>query len=215
MMSKVDFKKELKHLYQPASGEFVAVDVPPMNYLMVDGHGDPNTARAYQDAIEALYAVAYKLKFMSKKELGRDYVVPPLEGLWWAADMDAFTIARDKSAWDWTMMIMQPEWITQAMFESAVAQVKEQKGLPALSHGEPRGLPLRLETYHEGLCLQILHIGSYEDEAPVLERLHQEFMPQNGYIPAGKHHEIYLSDPRRAAPDRLKTVLRQPVRRLG
>ena len=214
-MSKVDFKKDLKHLYQPPSREFVAVDVPPMNYLMIDGHGDPNTAPAYQEAIEALYAVAYKLKFMSKKELGRDYVVPPLEGLWWAANMDAFTVARDKSAWDWTMMIMQPEWITQEMFESAVAQVKEQKDLPALSDGQPRGLPLRLETYHEGLCLQILHTGSYEDEAPVLEGLHHEFMPQNGYVPAGKHHEIYLSDPRRVAPDRLKTVPRQPVRRLS
>lgn len=206
-MAKVDFKRELKHLYQPPAREFVTVDVPPMNFLMVDGHGDPNTARAYQEAIETLYAVAYKIKFLSKKMLGQDYVVPPLEGLWWAADMDTFTVARDKSAWDWTMMIMQPEWITQELFEAAVAQVQKSKTLPALPQ-------LRLETYQEGLSLQILHTGSYEDEAPVLERLHHEIMPQDGYVPAGKHHEIYLSDPRKVAPDRLKTVLRQPVKEI-
>jgi hypothetical protein len=205
-MSKIDFKKELKHLYQPSAKEFVVVDVPPMKFLMVDGHGDPNTAQAYQDAVEALYAVSYKLKFVSKKELGKDYVVPPLEGLWWAEDMEAFTAARDKSAWDWTMMIMQPEWITQEMVEEAVKQV-EKKGLPAPSK-------LRLETYHEGLSVQILHIGSYDDEGPTIARLHNEFMPENGYEEAGKHHEIYLSDPRKVAPDKLKTVLRQPVRKI-
>jgi hypothetical protein len=181
------------------------VDVPPMNFLMIDGHGDPNTAQEYQDAVEALYAVAYKLKFMSKREMGKDYVVPPLEGLWWAEDMETFTTARDKSAWDWTMMIMQPEWITQEMVEEAVKQV-EKKGLPALSK-------LYLETYHEGLSVQILHIGSYDDEGPTIARLHNEFIPENSYEEAGKHHEIYLSDPRKVAPEKLKTVLRQPVRK--
>jgi hypothetical protein len=204
-MSKIDFKKELKHLYRPSPKEFVVVDVPPMKFLMIDGHGDPNTAQEYQDAVEALYAVAYKLKFTSKKELGKDYVVPPLEGLWWAEDMEAFTAARDKSAWDWTMMIMQPEWITQEMVEEAVKQV-EKKGLPALSK-------LYLETYHEGLAVQILHIGSYDDEAPTIARMHA-FIDENGYEPAGKHHEIYLSDPRKVAPEKLKTVLRQPVRKI-
>jgi hypothetical protein len=205
-MSKIDFKKELKHLYRPSAREFVVVDVPPMKFLMVDGHGDPNTAQEYQDAVEALYAVSYKIKFMSKKELEKDYVVTPLEGLWWAEDMEAFTAARDKSAWDWTMMIMQPEWITQEMVEEAVKQV-EKKGLPALSK-------LRLETYREGLSVQILHIGSYDDEGPTIARLHNEFMPENGYEEAGKHHEIYLSDPRKVAPGKLKTVLRQPVRKI-
>jgi hypothetical protein len=205
-MSKIDFKKELKHLYRPSAKEFVVVDVPPMKFLMVDGHGDPNTAQEYQDAVEALYAVSYKLKFVSKKELEKDYVVPPLEGLWWAEDMEAFTAARDKSAWDWTMMIMQPEWITHEMVEEAVKQV-EKKDLPALSK-------LRLETHHEGLSAQILHIGSYDDEGPTIARLHNEFMPENGYEEAGKHHEIYLSDPRKVAPDKLKTVLRQPVRKI-
>jgi hypothetical protein len=204
-MSKIDFKRELKHLYRPSAKKFEVVDVPPMNFLMIDGHGDPNTAQEYQEAVEALYAVAYKLKFVSKKELGKDYVVPPLEGRWWAEDMETFTTARDKSAWDWTMMIMQPEWITQEMVEEAVKQV-EKKGLPALSK-------LYLETYHEGLAVQILHIGSYDDEAPTIARMHA-FIDENGYDPTGKHHEIYLSDPRKVAPEKLKTVLRQPVRKI-
>jgi hypothetical protein len=206
-MSKVDFKKELKHLYRPSAKAFTVVDVPSMQYLMADGHGDPNTAPAYQEAVEALYAVAYKLKFMSKRQLGKDYVVPPLEGLWWAEDMDSFTVDRDKSAWEWTMMIMQPAWITPEMFAEAVRQVEAAKGLPALSR-------LRLETYHEGLSVQILHLGPYDDEGPVLQRMHAEFVPQSGYEMAGKHHEIYLSDPRKVAPEKLRTVLRQPVRRV-
>jgi hypothetical protein len=203
--SIVDYKKESKHLYRPSTKEFVTVDVPPMQFLMIDGHGDPNTAQEYKDAIEALYAVAYKLKFTSKRELGRNYVVPPLEGLWWADDMETFTVKRDKSAWDWTMMIMQPEWITHDMLNEAVGQV-EKKGLPAL----PK---LRLETYHEGLAVQIMHVGSYDDEGPTLARMHHQFMPENGYEPAGKHHEIYLSDARKVAPEKLKTVLRQPVKK--
>jgi hypothetical protein len=206
-MSKVDFKKELKHLYRPSAKAFTVVDVPSMQYLMADGHGDPNTAPAYQEAVEALYAVAYKLKFMSKRQLGKDYVVPPLEGLWWAEDMDSFTVDRDKSAWEWTMMIMQPAWITPEMFAEAVRQVEAAKGLPALSR-------LRLETYHEGLSVQILHLGPYDDEGPVLQRMHAEFVPQSGYEMAGKHHEIYMSDPRKVAPEKLRTVLRQPVRRV-
>jgi hypothetical protein len=205
-MDKIDFKKELQHLYNPSSRDFSVVEVPEMQFLMVDGHGDPNTAPAYQEAVEALYGVAYKLKFMSKQQLGKDYTVPPLEGLWWADDMETFTVRLDKSAWDWTMMIMQPDWITPEMFTQAVAEVQKSKGLPALSK-------MRLERYAEGLSLQIMHIGSYDDEAPTLERLHREFIPQNGYVEVGKHHEIYLGDPRKTAPEKLKTVLRQPVAR--
>ena len=204
-MTKLDFKKQLKHLYLPSAREFVVVDVPPMQFLMVDGHGDPNTAQEYKDAIEALYAVAYRVKFASKKELDRDYVVPPLEGLWWAEDMQTFTTDRDKTAWDWIMMILQPDWITGEMFSGAVKHVERAKSLPAL----PK---LRLETYQEGMSVQILHVGSYDDEGPTLDRMHHEFMPQNGLEPAGKHHEIYLSDPRKVAPEKRKTVLRQPVR---
>ncbi len=206
-MSKTDFKKELRHLYQPSSREFSVVEVPPLSFLMVDGHGDPNKVPEYRHAVEALYAVAYRLKFLSKKELGQDYVVPPLEGLWWAADMATFTVRRDKDAWDWTMMIMQPDWIGRPMLEAAHAQVAKKGEQPALGK-------LRLETYNEGLCVQILHIGSYEDEAPTLHRMHHEFIPKRGYEMSGKHHEIYLSDPRRTAPEKLKTVLRQPVRKL-
>jgi hypothetical protein len=205
-MPKIDYKKELKHLYQPTAQEFAVVEVPPLNFLMIDGHGDPNTTPEYEAAVEALYAVAYKLKFASKKRMGMDYVVPPLEGLWWAEEMEAFTTRRDKSAWDWTMMIMQPEWIGQEMFQKATEQVEKQRQLPALA-------ALRLETYDEGLSVQILHVGSYEDEGPTLQRLHHEFMPLHGYEPAGKHHEIYLSDPRKVTPEKLRTVLRQPVRR--
>lgn len=207
-MDKIDFKRTLKHLYQPTGKEFSLVDVPAMQFLMLDGHGDPNTAPFYAEAVEALYGVAYKLKFMSKQELGRDYGVPPLEGLWWAANMASFTTSLDKSAWDWTMMIMQPDWITAEMVAEATAVVQKQKGLPALAH-------LRLETYREGLSVQIMHTGSYDDEAPTLHRLHHEFMPANGLVFNGKHHEIYLSDPRRVPPEKLKTVLRQPVARAG
>jgi hypothetical protein len=206
-VSKIDFKRTLKTLYGPSSRSFSIVDVPPMQFLMIDGHGDPNTASAYQEAVEALYAVAYGVKFVSKRELDRDYVVPPLEGLWWAEDIQAF-ISRDKGSWDWTMMIMQPEWVTEAMVEAATARAGESKDLPALGK-------LRLQTYHEGLSVQILHLGSYDDEAPTIARMHFEFMPAQGLMPAGKHHEIYLSDPRRVAPEKLKTVLRQPVREMG
>jgi hypothetical protein len=204
-MSKIDFKKELKQLYKPSGKQFAVVDVPPMQYLMIDGHGDPNTVQEYQAAIEALYAVSYKIKFMSKKELGQDYVVPPLEGLWWAKNMAAFTSERDKSQWDWTMMIMQPEWITPEMVDAAIQEVQKKKGLPGLSK-------LRLETYHEGLSVQIMHTGAYDDEGPILDKMHHEFAPENGYEMVGKHHEIYLSDFRKVAPEKLKTVLRQPVR---
>jgi hypothetical protein len=204
-MSKVDFKKEFKELFAPPK-KFVVVDVPEMQFLMVDGHGDPNVAQEYQEALEVLYAVAYKLKFNSKKQLGKDYVVPPLEGLWWADDMDSFTAARDKSQWDWTMMIMTPDWITPEMFAEALEQVHEGKNPTALDK-------VRLERYSEGLSVQIMHIGSYDDEGPILLKLHNEYLPENSYVENGKHHEIYLSDPRRVASEKLKTVLRQPIQK--
>ena len=204
-MTKIDFKKQLKHLYQPSSKAFAVVDVPPLQFLMIDGSGDPNSDPAYAAAVEALYAVAYRLKFLSKQALGQDYTVMPLEGLWWAEDMATFAGARDKSRWQWTMMIMQPDWIASEHYATACADVARKKN--------PVALPLmRFETYAEGLALQILHIGSYDDEAPTLARLHSEVMPAQGFTFNGKHHEIYLSDPRRVAAEKLKTVLRQPVR---
>jgi len=202
---KVDFKKELKQLYRPSAKQFDVVDVPEMNFLMVDGHGNPNIEQTYGEAVEALYAVAYKIKFMSKKRLDQDYVVPPLEGLWWALDMDAF-VTGQKDDWDWTMMIMQPKWITSEMFEEGSALAKKAKNPPALPN-------MRLQNYHEGLSIQIMHLGPYDDEAPTLAILHNEFIPENNFTMSGKHHEIYLSDPRKVKPEKLKTILRQPVKR--
>jgi hypothetical protein len=203
-MDKVDFKKTLKQLYIPPK-KFMTVDVPEMQFIMVDGHGDPNIAQEYQDAVEVLYAVAYKMKFISKKTMEKDYVVPPLEGLWWAEDMSTF-LTREKSEWDWTMMIMTPEWISVEIFDEAVEQVRQAKDPASLDQ-------VRLERYHEGLSVQIMHIGSYDDEGPVLAQMHSDFIPNNGFVENGKHHEIYLSDPRRVLPEKLKTVLRQPVRK--
>lgn len=199
---KTDFKKELDS-YRAKHREFRMVDVPPLQYLMVDGHGDPNSAQDYADAIATLYPVAYTLKFASKA-IGRDYVVMPLEAQWSAADMSAFTTDRDKSQWDWTVMIMVPDWITRAMYDEAVAAVAA-KDRPAILD------EVRLETLHEGLCVQTLHIGPYDDEAEVLAELHHEYVPSAGLRMTGRHHEIYLSDVRRVAPSKLRTILRQPV----
>jgi len=204
-VEKVDFKKTLKTLYNPPAGKFVIVDVPPLNYFMVDGAGDPNKAPAYKEAIEGLYAASYTLKFMSKEELSRDYVVPPLEGVWWAEDMTSFR-SRQKDNWLWTMLVMVPEFIDGTMAERAIAAAAKKKALRALSK-------LRFERLEEGQAVQTLHVGSYDDEGPILKRLHEEFLPENGLIEAGHHHEIYLSDPRKTAPQKLKTILRHPVRK--
>ncbi|MGS2619638.1 GyrI-like domain-containing protein [Micromonospora sp. LZ34] len=203
MTNKIDFKKTLE-AYHAQRGRFRVVDVPDLQYLMIDGHGDPNTSPAFTEAVEALYPVAYKLKFASKRDLGRDYVVPPLEGLWWAEDMASFTVARDKSRWDWTLMLMVPDWINQAMFITAVEQARA-KNQPA------RLDDVRLEALSEGRCVQTLHVGSFDDEADVLSQLHHEVIPDQGFRMVGTHHEIYLSDFRRAAPDKQRTILRQPV----
>jgi hypothetical protein len=200
---KTDFKKVLD-CYRARPGEFRIVDVPDLQYLMIDGHGDPNTAPAYPEVLAALYPVAYKLKFASKRELGRDYVVPPLEALWWATDMAAFTARRDKSQWDWTVMIMAPDWITGAMVEAARATVAATAPSSTLD-------ALRLDTLHEGRCVQTLHVGPYDAEAEVLAELHHGFIPTAGLRMTGKHHEIYLSDVRRVEPAKLRTILRQPV----
>jgi hypothetical protein len=202
-MRRVDHKKELKQLYGPSVRQVVEVEVPPMNFLMVDGRGDPNTALAYTEAVEALYGVAYALKFMVKRgPLAVDYKVMPLEGLWWVEDMSHFSMA-DKDQWLWTSMIMQPDLVDLASFEEAVAQVQKRKDLPALGR-------MRFERYHEGLSAQVMHVGPYADEVPTIERLHQ-YIAGRSYQRRGKHHEIYLSDPRRTVPEQLKTVIRQPM----
>ena len=204
-MTKVDLKKELKHLYNPSAKDIVTVDVPAMNYLMVDGTGDPNTAREAMDAIEALYPVAYALKFMVKKEQAIDYGVMPLEGLWWTDDMTQFT-PDNKDIWKWTYMIMQPQYVTEEMVQQALEQVAKKKSLPTLSK-------IRFESLHEGLSAQILHIGPFSEEGPTVQKLHT-YIKEKGYTFDGlkqKHHEIYLSDIRRVAPEKMKTVLRQPI----
>lgn len=203
-MDKYDFKKAHKALYAPSAREFSRVVVPTFQFLCIEGQGNPGTAVAYGHALEALYCVSYSLKFDSKNNLGRDYVVAPLEGLWWAENMDAF-ITRDKDAWSWTMMINQSDWISAAMVADAVAKAGAKKEIAALNK-------LGFESMFEGECVQILHHGSYDDEGPVIRRLHEQYLPENQLQFNGKHHEIYLSDPRRTAPEKLKTILRQPVR---
>lgn len=202
-VDKVDLKTQLP-AYRAPRGRYEIVDVPDADYLMVDGAGDPNTSPAYADALAALYPVAYALKFASRRELERDYVVPPLEGLWWADDMSTFTTARDKTRWSWTMMLMVPEWVPATFVDDAVARVRE-KGAPA------RLDDVRLARLSEGRCVQTLHVGSYDDEAPILDRMHDEFIPAHDLRLSGTHHEIYLSDARRVAPEKLRTILRQPV----
>ena len=202
-MKKLDLKKSRKELFSAPHNRFVPIDVPPVSYLMADGHGDPNRTPEYTAAVQSLYATAYTIKFLNKAE-GRDFVVAPLEGLWSARDPESF-IARRKDEWDWTMMIMMPDFVDDAAFQRARARAAEKLGAVSDS--------LRLETLEEGLCLQALHIGSYDEEGPLLARLHGEIMPAEGYDFAGRHHEVYLGDPRKTAPHKLKTLLRQPVRR--
>ncbi|WP_053384045.1 GyrI-like domain-containing protein [Leucobacter celer] len=200
---KIDFKKELD-AYRAKRGEFRTIEMPPTRYLMIDGHGDPNGSPEFSEAIESLYPLAYAMKFASKRELGRDYVVPPLEGLWWADDMAAFTTARDKAEWDWTLMLMAPDWLEHEAFVSAVERVRRKGGAPRLDE-------VRFDVLSEGRCVQTLHVGSFDDEGAVLHRMHHEIIPDQGMRMAGTHHEIYLSDFRRVAPEKQRTILRQPV----
>ncbi|UCF58539.1 MAG: GyrI-like domain-containing protein [Candidatus Bathyarchaeota archaeon] len=202
-MTKIDFKKELKHLYNPSAKKVEIVDIPMLNFLMIDGSGDPNTAQEYKDAVEGLFAVSYALKFMVKKEKGVDYGVLPLEGLWWTDNMTQFSL-ENKDAWKWTSMIMQPEYVTEALVNKALEQVEKKKNPPAL----PK---IRFKSFQEGLSAQIMHIGPYSAEGPTIEGLHN-YIKEHGYGLRGKHHEIYLSDPRRSAPERMKTVIRQPMK---
>ena len=203
-MKKLDLKKQLASLYRPSSRDVGEVDVPAMNFLVVDGEGDPNTSESYAHAVEVLFSVAYGVKFAVKKgATAIDYGVMPLEGLWWSDDMSSFA-SGDRAAWKWTMMIMQPEFVTAALVDTVIEKVAEKKS--------PAALPLiRFERFEEGLSAQIMHIGPFADEAPNIERVHA-FIEQAGRERFGKHHEIYLSDIRRADPARWKTVIRQPMR---
>jgi hypothetical protein len=202
-MTDADLKARLKELYLPPAGDFVLVDVPEMRFVMIDGRGAADRS-ALDHAVKWLFAALAAIKPIARKRMGKGFVGPPLEGLWWADDMRDFVCGRREKL-NWRMMIVyEPDWLTAAMFEDALAATKARLGEP------PPGL--RLETYHEGLSAQIMHIGPNSKEVPVIARLHREFLPARNLAPNGRHHEIYLSDPKRVPPGKLKTVLRQPVR---
>lgn len=201
-MEKIDYKKELKSFYNASDKKVETVNVPAMNFLLIDGHGDPNVSKDYKDAVEVLFSVSYALKFMIKKGTRQiDYGVLPLEGLWWADDMSKFN-TDDKSNWKWRSMIMQPEYITKDLVNEALEQVKKKKDLPLLSK-------IKFESFKEGNAVQIMHIGPFSEEGFAVEKLH-DFIKENNYKLSDRHHEIYLSDARKASPEKWKTIIRQP-----
>ena len=200
-MGKIDFKKELPY-YKARVGKPEILTIPAMNYLQIDGNGNPNNSIEFQQAVEALYTVAYMLKFMVKKQDGTDYGVAPLEALWWADDMNDFIIAK-KDNWKWTAMIMQPEYVTDTLYKDAIKAAAGKKDLPSFNK-------MRWESMDEGLCVQVIYTGPYADEGPTIQSLHK-FAKDNAFHLSGKHHEIYLNDQRKTAPDKLKTIIRQPV----
>jgi hypothetical protein len=200
-MEKVDHKKVLKEFYKPSPKKPMIVNVPEMSFLMIDGKGSPLDTD-YQNALMALYPMAYTIKFDVKKAKLADFTVMPLEGLWWIEGETEFNLDR-KDDWSWTSMIMQPDVVTKEIVKEAKSKVIEKNKAPSISK-------LKFESYHEGLSVQIMHIGPYADESPTIEHLHA-YAEEEGFRLRGKHHEIYLSDPRRTAPERLKTVIRQPI----
>ncbi|NLT73525.1 MAG: hypothetical protein GXX94_04930 [Chloroflexi bacterium] len=205
-MVKLDMRAALKPLYSPSAREISTVEVPSLQCLMIDGRGDPNTSEDYARSLEALYAVAYGLKFAAKKAGGDDWSVMPLECLWWSDEAGAFGGQGDRSSWQWTMLIAQPESVTPEHVRIAIDQAARKRPSRALQ-------AIRLERLAEGLAAQILYTGPYADEDATIARLHA-WITDHGYAPQGKHHEVYLNDPRRTAPENLKTILRQPIRSL-
>ncbi|GHV48986.1 hypothetical protein FACS189499_09570 [Clostridia bacterium] len=208
-MSAFDFKKEQKDLYAPKKPSII--DIPKMTFIMIDGEGDPNTAEAYKNAVEILYGLSYAIK-MSKNSNNQpvgyfDFVVPPLEGLWRSKD-DNFDIFNfNKSDFQWTSMLRQPDFVTESVFSQAKETFAKKKQNLDLSFA-------RLCVFAEGLTAQIMHIGSYDDEPNTITKLN-DFIAQNGYkldfSEKRLHHEIYLGDPRKTAPEKLKTIIRHPI----
>ena len=204
MKKKIDLKKQLAAAYK-ASRKPVIVQVPPLSCLMIDGRGDPNASPQFRQVMEALYGLSYTMKFASKMSGGPDWTVMGLEGLWWTDPQGTFRMDCPKDRWQWTMLIVQPEVVTQAMFARTAKELFAKKGNPAIAQ-------VRLDRLAEGLCAQVLHVGPYDAEGPTIAALHEFIVAQGqGQKPRGKHHEIYLGDPRRAAPEKLKTLLRQPI----
>ena len=201
-MEKIDLKKELKAFYNPTAKEVTLIDIPKMNFIMIDGQGAPESEQ-FTQAMQAMYPVAYTIKFDKKKTGGPDFTVMALEALWWAEDMKVFMPeTSDRNKWQWTVIMMQPDFITRKDFENAVAAAKKKKDNPALNN-------VRFESFTEGKSVQIMHIGPYSAEGPNIQKLRRKIEEIGGKL-SGKHHEIYLSDPRRVTPDKMKTVLRQP-----
>jgi hypothetical protein len=201
-LTKIDLKKDLKEFYTASPDNVSIVEVPPLPFLMAQGQGDPNTAPAFQQATETLFRLSYTLKFMLKKEHGLDWTVMPLEGLWSAEDMVAFLEGR-RGEWQWTLMILQPDFVTGGAMARALGLARSKKGASPL-------YDTSFGRHTDGQAAQILHVGPYAGEAATIARLHH-FIREKGYHFAGKHHEIYLSDPMRTAPAKLKTILRQPI----
>jgi hypothetical protein len=201
-MTKIDLKKDLKPFYTASADNIAIVEVPPLHFLMAEGKGNPNTAPAFQKATETLFRLSYTLKFMLKKEQGVDYTVMPLEGLWCADDLTALSEER-RDEWKWTLMILQPDFVTKENVAAARELAQQKKNAPPL-------YDTTFGRHTDGQSAQILHAGPYADEGPTIARLHT-FIKEKGYHFGGKHHEIYLSDPRRTAPEKLKTILRQPI----
>ena len=200
-MDKIDLKKELKNLYNPSAKEVTVINVPAMNFLLINGEGAP-TSPQYSEAVEALFSVAYTLKFTIKKSKGIDYAVMPLEGLWWVDDMTKFSADR-KEEWKWTAMIMQPEYVSADEVKVAVEQVKKKKN--------PTALPkVRFESFKEGPAAQIMYVGPFSAEGPTITKIHA-YIQNSGHMLSGKHHEIYLNSPATTAPEKLKTIIRQPM----
>jgi len=202
-MRTIDLKKTLKPFYAAAAAKPAIIDVPPMNVLMVDGTGDPNSP-AFQEAVGSLYSIAYTLKFAFKKDKGIDYPVMALEGLWCADDPAVFMSGK-RDEWRWTLLIVLPDLVKKKDVAEAVAAVKKKAKFPRFPE-------VRFETFAEGRAAQIMHVGPYEAEGPTVERLHR-FIEEQGYRLRGRHHEIYLGDPRRSAPEKLRTIIRHPVER--
>lgn len=206
-MEKIDYRKKYKDLYTSPKGKVIEVDVPAMKFAMIDGAGvaeGPEASPEFQHAIGALYGLTYTLKMGRKKAgIGPDYTIGPLEGLWWMEDDGEFDMAKPDK-WRWTMMIFQPEFITQAEFDEAVLALKKKKDNPSIDK-------LRFEEFVEGRSVQIMHIGPYAEEAPNIKKM-ADYAVENGLKQHGRHHEIYFGDPRRSAPEKLKTLLRHPVK---
>lgn len=204
-MEKRDLKKEHRNMFSPKKGVFSIIEIPQLKYITIEGEGNPNIAESFSKSTEALYTIAYGIKF-AMKESGDDFTVMPLEGLWYCDNMSKFS-EDNKDEWKWKLMILQSELVEQEIFENARI-----KGITKKTELKEYLEEVKLEKYTEGLSVQTMYVGAYKDEAPVIREMHK-FIGENGYELAGLHHEIYIGDPRKTEAAKLKTILRQPMRK--